>query len=156
MLTVELSAGQGDRIYYTLDNTDPDEGDTLYTGPITITGTTILRTRIYSEGYLESYMDTQSYLYDVNNGDGSVYVVSLVSDPYNLTSDEAGIMVKGPNALPDPPYGSMTRAPTSGWTGNARDMSKYSMVTAAPCCHRSAASSCTVNTAEKRLNRPLK
>ena len=109
VLTVELSAGQGDRIYYTLDNTDPDEGDTLYTGPITITGTTILRTRVYSEGYLESYMDTQSYLYDVNNGDGSVYVVSLVSDPYNLTSDEAGIMVKGPNALPDPPYGSMNK-----------------------------------------------
>ena len=45
----------------------------------------------------------RSYLYDVNNGDG-VYVVSLVSDPYNLTSEEAGIMIKGPNASDTYPY----------------------------------------------------
>ena len=109
VLTVELSAQPGARIYYTLDYTDPDENDTLYTGPITITGTTILRTRVYVDGMLESYMDTQSYLYDVNNGDGSVYVVSLVSDPYNLTSDEAGIMVKGPNAWAQSPYGAMNQ-----------------------------------------------
>ena len=74
-----------------------------------MSGTTILRTRVYGDGYLESIMDTQSYLYDVNNGGGTVFVVSLVSDPYNLTSDEAGIMVKGPNALPEYPFGSMNK-----------------------------------------------
>ena len=108
-LSVELSVPSGCRAYYTLDYTDPTESSTLYTGPITVTGTTILRTRVYGEGYLESFMDTQSYLYDVNNGGGTVFVVSLVSDPYNLTSDEAGIMVKGPNALPNYPYGSMNK-----------------------------------------------
>ena len=108
-LTVELSVPSNCRIYYTLDCTDPTESSTPYTGPIQITDTTILRTRVYGEGYLESIMDSQSYLYNVNNGNGTVFVVSLVSDPYNLTSDEAGIMVKGPNAEPKYPYGSMNK-----------------------------------------------
>lgn len=103
VLSVELSAAPGARIYYTLDNTDPTESSTLYTAPITISDTAILRTRVYADGYMESFMDTQSYLYNVNNGDG-VYVVSLVSDPYNLTSEEAGIMIKGPNASATFPY----------------------------------------------------
>ena len=108
-LTVELSVPSNCRVFYTLDCTDPTQNSTPYTGPISVTGTTILRTRVYGDGYLESIMDTQSYLYDVNNGGGTAFVVSLVSDPYNLTSDEAGIMVKGPNALPKYPYGSMNK-----------------------------------------------
>ena len=107
-LEVSITADPGMRVYYTLDNTDPTESSNLYTQPITITQTTILRTRVYADSYMESYMDTQSYLFDVNNGNG-VYVISVVSDPANLTSDEKGIMVKGPNALPDWPYGSMNK-----------------------------------------------
>ena len=103
VLTVEMTSAPGTRIYYTLDNTDPTEASTPYTGPITIAGTTILRTRVYGDNYLESFMDSQSYLYDVDNGSG-VYVVSLVSDPYNLTSQEAGIMIRGENASADYPY----------------------------------------------------
>ncbi|MBR1559521.1 MAG: lamin tail domain-containing protein [Clostridia bacterium] len=109
VLQVTLSVPSNCRCYYTLDCTDPTEASTPYTGPITISETTILRTRVYGDGYMESIMDSQSYLYDVNNGDGTLFVMSLVSDPYNLTSDEAGIMVKGPNALPEYPYGSMNK-----------------------------------------------
>ena len=105
---VELSAAPGSRIYYTLDCSDPDQSSTLYTGPISISSTTILRTRVYQDGYMESYMDAQSYLYDVNN-EGNVRVVSLVTDWDNLISEESGIMIKGPNALPDFPYGSMNK-----------------------------------------------
>ena len=50
---------------------------------------------------MPSYMDTQSYLFEVKNGGGSVYTVSIVSDPYNLTSDEAGILVKGSGSKPN-------------------------------------------------------
>lgn len=106
--SVELSAAPGSRIYYTLDCSDPDQSSTLYTGPIRVTGTTILRTRVYRDGYLESYMDTQSYLYDVKN-EGNVRVVSLVSDWDNLTSQDRGIMIKGPNATAEFPYGSMNK-----------------------------------------------
>ncbi len=106
---VELTASEGSRIYYTLDCSDPDTSSMLYTGPITISSTTILRTRVYRSDYMESYMDTQSYLYDVNNDNGSVYVVSLVSDPDNLFSEEKGIMIKGPNATDTFPYGSLNK-----------------------------------------------
>jgi len=102
-LTVELRAQEGAQIFYTLDSSDPTQASQLYTGPITVTGTTVLRTRVYANGYLESFTDTQSYLYDVNNGNG-VYVVSLVSDPVGLISEETGILVKGPNAAAEHPY----------------------------------------------------
>ena len=103
---VALSAPYGARVYYTLDCSDPDEGKTLYDGtPIAIDGTTILRTRVYEEGRLPSVMDTQSYLFDVNAASDAPYVVSLVSDPEGLYSDETGIMAMGPNAEPDFPYG---------------------------------------------------
>ncbi|MBP3410791.1 MAG: lamin tail domain-containing protein, partial [Clostridia bacterium] len=102
--TVELSAPAGHQIYYTLDCSDPDQGSQLYSGPISISNTTILRTRVYRDGYMPSSIDTQSYLYDVNN-EGSVYVVSVVSDPDNLFSNSKGIMVKGPNAWAEFPYG---------------------------------------------------
>ena len=105
VVTVALSAPEDCRIYYTLDCTDPTPSSTLYVAPITITDTTILRARAYRDDCLPSLMDAQSYLFDVKNGEGTVYVASMVSDPYNLTSDEAGILVKGPNAISKYPYG---------------------------------------------------
>jgi len=103
---VELSAPAGSQIYYTLDCSDPEKSGTLYTGGISVTENTIIRTIVYRDGYLPSYSDTQSYLFDVNN-EGTAYVVSLVSDYDNLISDERGIMVKGPNAYDHYPFGAM-------------------------------------------------
>ena len=104
--SVTLTAEPGARIYYTLDCSDPDESKTLYDGtPISVSGTTILRTRVYRDGHMPSFMDTQSYLYDVNAATEVPYVVSLVSDPTGLYSDETGIMVMGPNAREKFPYG---------------------------------------------------
>ena len=88
--TVTLSAPEGCSVYYTLDSTDPSPSAALYTGPIQISGTTILRTRAYHDGWMPSLIDTQSYLYDVSNASG-VFVVSLVADPANLIG-ESGIM----------------------------------------------------------------
>ncbi|MBQ4090027.1 MAG: lamin tail domain-containing protein [Clostridia bacterium] len=102
VITVELTADPGDLIFYTTDCTEPTRNSNIYTGPITISSNTILRTRVFSDNALESYMNCQSYLFGI---DHTVRVVSLVSDPHGLFSDEAGILVKGPNALPDYPYG---------------------------------------------------
>lgn len=88
--TVTLSAPAGSRIYYTLDCSEPTESSTPYTGPIEISGTTILRSRAYRDGYLPSYADTQSYLYDVQT-EGDVYVVSVVSDMNSLMG-EGGLL----------------------------------------------------------------
>ena len=105
---ITLSAPEGCRIYYTLDCSDPTEASTPYTGPISVNDTTILRTRVYRDGWMPSFIDTQSYLYDINNSD-SYRIVSLVSDPVNLYSDEKGIMVMGPNAYEKWPYGNYGR-----------------------------------------------
>ena len=102
-LTVTLTAQPGAQIFYTLDSSDPTQASALYTGPIAVSSNTILRTRVYADGYIESFTDTQSYLFDVNNGSG-VYVISLVSDPVGLISEESGILVKGPNAAAEHPY----------------------------------------------------
>ena len=88
--SVELSAPEGSRVYYTLDSSDPTESSTPYSGPIQISGTTILRTRVYRDGFMPSFIDTQSYLYDIPN-ESSVYIVSLVSDWDNLTGEENGL-----------------------------------------------------------------
>ena len=88
--SVTLDAPAGSRIYYTLDSSDPSENSTLYTGPIPISTTTVLRTRVYRDGFMPSLIDTQSYLYDVRN-ESDVYVVSLVSDWDNLTGEVNGL-----------------------------------------------------------------
>ena len=112
VLDVELKAPEGAKIYYTLDNTDPTQSSTLYTQPIRITETTILRSRVYLDQYIESYMDTASYLYDIDVPQG-VYVVSMVSDPDGLFSYERGMMVKGPGASAKFPYNGANF--TKGW-----------------------------------------
>lgn len=100
-IEVELSAPSDCRVYYTTDRTDPTENSNRYTSPIRISSQTVLRVRAYKDGCMPSYMDTQSYLFEAKNGGGSVYTVSIVSDPYNLTSDEAGILVKGSGSKPN-------------------------------------------------------
>ena len=105
-IEVTLTANPGARIYYTLDCTDPGEDKLPYDGtPIPVDGTTILRTRVYEDGHLPSIMDTQSYLFDVSNAGDVPYVISLVSDPTGLYSDETGIMVMGLHPEKKYPHG---------------------------------------------------
>lgn len=93
---VELTAEPGAKIYYTLDCSDPSDKQTLYKGkPIEVKKTTILRTRVYKDGCMPSLMDTQSYLFNVSGAEETPYVISLVSDPKNLTGSRTGIMVTG-------------------------------------------------------------
>ena len=54
-------------------------------------------------------MDAQSYLFDVHAASDAPYVVSLVSDPVGLYSDETGIMVMGPHPEKEFPYGDNNR-----------------------------------------------
>lgn len=110
VLSVELRAEAGASIYYTLDCSDPTQSSLRYDGaPISISSTTILRTRVYMDGRMPSDVDTQSYLYDVNGAGEVPYVISLVSDPHNLYDYNDGIMVMGPNAEKKFPYGSNGR-----------------------------------------------
>ena len=92
-LDVELS-GNGD-IYYTTNNTYPGVNATLYTGPIRVTETTIIRAVCRELGKENSDVLNLSYI--INEYD-TLPVVTVVTDPENLWDDGIGIYVPGPNA----------------------------------------------------------
>jgi len=57
-------ATEGAAIYYTVDGTTPaTDNGTLYTAPITINKTTVLRAAAFVTGYQPSNVDCQSYLF---------------------------------------------------------------------------------------------
>ena len=77
-LLVTLS---GEDIRYTTDGSTPTESSTAYTGPITISDTTILRARSFPAGQLPGDTATLSYFL---HEESTLPVVSLVTDRSNL------------------------------------------------------------------------
>lgn len=51
------------QIYYTLDGSEPTQSSTLYSGPISITGTKIVRARAYRTNWLASDIVTHTYMF---------------------------------------------------------------------------------------------
>jgi len=77
-LTVELSAGG--EIRYTTDGSEPTVKSTLYTEPLTLEDSTILRAISIEEGKVTSRIATASYIFY----DTYMPIVSLVSPPDRL------------------------------------------------------------------------
>lgn len=98
-LKVELNAPG--KIYYTTDCQSPSRSSKLYTGPLYITETTVIRAIAYEDGKKASQIIDLTY---VVNEDHALPVASLVTDPENLWDYETGIYVQGPNASPEFPY----------------------------------------------------
>jgi len=78
-VSIPLSASG--TIYYTTDGSDPDSQSDLYTGPINIADTTVLRAVSIEEGKFPSEIYTATFLFQKTSG---LPVVSLVTDPGNL------------------------------------------------------------------------
>ena len=98
-LAVSFS-GSGE-IYYTTDCTTPTRNSKRYTGPVTISKTTVFRVCAYETGADRSEVVNFTYL--VNEGD-SLETVSIVTDPYNLWDYNYGIYADGPNKGEEYPY----------------------------------------------------
>ena len=98
-LDVELT-GEGN-IYYTLDCTVPDTDAMLYTGPIRITETTVIRAVCRQHGKLQSQVLDLTFL--LNEQDG-LPAVSLVLEPDDLWSTDHGIYVRGHYSESEFPY----------------------------------------------------
>ena len=85
---------------YTTDGTVPQENSSRYSGPISVSRTTVLRVRSFKSGYNGS--DTVSQTYVIYTGESTVEshkytlpVVSIVTDPKNLFDPQIGIYVAG-------------------------------------------------------------
>ena len=81
-------------IRYTTDGSTPtlDNGETSTNGRFTIQQTTIIRVRFFKDGMISSPVVTRSF---IKNGDLALPIISLVSDPRNLTGSDYGIFVQG-------------------------------------------------------------
>jgi gliding motility-associated-like protein len=78
-IVLELTAQGGTQIRYTLDGTTPNAGSTLYTGPIPINATTVVRAvAIPNDPTIPpSFVETNTYFINVSH---TVSVVSIAGD----------------------------------------------------------------------------
>ncbi len=85
-------------IRYTTDGKIPSAGSDIYTVPLQIASTTVLRFRAFKDGYTPSITETRTYFI---NEQTDLPVFSLVTDPANFFSDTSGIYVIGTNGIID-------------------------------------------------------
>ena len=90
-VTVQMQAPvESATVYYTLDGADPTVGGQVYTAPLEVKETTVLRAVALRAGVPVSTVTTATYLVGEMNG---LPVLSLVTDPAHLWDEEKGIHV---------------------------------------------------------------
>lgn len=97
---VTIEVPEGCSVTYTTDGTVPLESSSRYSGPITISKTTVLRVRAFKSGYSGSDTASQTYVIytgasTVENHKYTLPVISIVTDPDNLWDPDIGIYVAG-------------------------------------------------------------
>ena len=99
-LTVPDGSADGTAIHYTLDGTEPTKYSNLYTGPITISSTTVIRARLFCEGWMSPRSVTQSYIYFPRQL--TLPVISIVTNDIYLNGDDClyGVNVKAGTCEP--------------------------------------------------------
>ena len=87
-ITVELSTNSNtEQIYYTLDGSKPVSESSLYSGPIIIESTTVLKTRSIENGKLPGYINSSTYFISENS---HIPTISLIAEPETLWDEEIG------------------------------------------------------------------
>lgn len=92
-LTVPNDAPEGTSIFYTLDGSEPTVLSTRFIHPITISSNTIVRAKLFCDGYLSPRSVTQSYLF--HGREVTLPVISIVSDKGYFYDEKIGILVDG-------------------------------------------------------------
>ena len=103
---VSIRAEEGMEIRYTTDCSEPTRFSSLYTQPISVTATTVIRARAFSNNHLGSTTAGATFFID---DPSPVPVISLYTDDVYLFSKEKGLMNKGysvdlPNYMRDWQY----------------------------------------------------
>lgn len=89
------TTGPGAQIRYTNDGSVPDLTSALYTGPISISNSSVISAKCFSTtGLLPSPIEKNTYM--INESDLSLPVISISTDYENLYDEQTGIYVLGP------------------------------------------------------------
>jgi uncharacterized repeat protein (TIGR02543 family) len=89
-VTVEvIPPASGGEVRYTLDSVEPTESSPLFTDPILLEETTVLRSRSFTTGLFPSSITTHTYII---NDPSELPVTSLVSHPDDLFERNNGIL----------------------------------------------------------------
>ncbi len=100
--TLSLTSESGEvAIYYTLDGNEPSEDTPVYTVPLQIRQTTVVRARGIGDGQIAGPIETNTYII---GRQPDLAVISLTTPPANLWDVDSGIYVMGPNASSELPY----------------------------------------------------
>lgn len=97
---VEMDAGEGATIYYTIDGSYPGSGSNRYRGPIAVSDVKVFRAVAYKNGK-RSKVVTQTYVCDRPY---DLAVISIATNPENLWDFSTGIYEKGCCADTIEPY----------------------------------------------------
>ena len=96
-VTLELSlpkdSPEGTEIRMTFDGTEPTKNSTLYTEPIQISNTKIIRAKLFCDGWLSPRSVTQSYINLTRQQ--TLPLISITTDGRYLTDSNIGIYVEG-------------------------------------------------------------
>lgn len=97
-VTIEFNnLPSGKCLRFTTNGTEPIDTSTLYENPITLTTTTVIRARIFEKGKVPSNIVSATFF--INNRNISLPVISIITDPKNISDNMIGIFVKGKNGI---------------------------------------------------------
>ena len=100
-VTVAITAGEGETIRYTTDCTTPNASSEVYSGELSISKNSVIRTAAFRDGYLSGDVATATYLFRSDGVNHALPVVTLVTDPDNLWNSKTGIYATGDKFDPD-------------------------------------------------------
>jgi hypothetical protein len=93
--TIGISTSeQGSSIRYTLDGSIPLSYSPKFTNSVTVDTTTVIRVRVFRDGYLPGPVSTATYII---NKSQTLPVISISTNPLNLWDDHYGIYTVGTN-----------------------------------------------------------
>ncbi|MBL7913587.1 MAG: CotH kinase family protein [Bacteroidia bacterium] len=98
-----LSATSNNSIYYTTDGSEPNSQSILYSSPIEINSSTVIKAKSFSNNTSILPSDPVGNTYLVNYQQ-TLPILSISTEPANFFDWNTGIYVSGPNASPVYPY----------------------------------------------------
>ncbi|MEM6806405.1 MAG: chitobiase/beta-hexosaminidase C-terminal domain-containing protein, partial [Bacteroidota bacterium] len=84
------------QIYYTLDGQEPDTDDLLYSSPVSISQTSLLRARAFKTGFAGGEVKSETYFINERH---QLPILNIQTEPEHLYDDESGIYVAGTNGI---------------------------------------------------------